>query len=166
MSCGTRLKLLGHGVDRAGIALWLEHESVEDHADVISTRTGASNSRRSHDANRREARPLPPTRSTAGVSRAPLIMPTEPIGKLRISAESTLVLWQSSNPKIGMLPFMPRRHNRHSFCSHLTMGGAPPRSNSGTRGTSRARHDAALHAAESGSPRRRDSAARSAVGPY
>ena len=39
MSCGTRLKLLGHGVDRAGIALWLGHESVETkqmylHADM------------------------------------------------------------------------------------------------------------------------------------
>jgi len=39
MSCGTQLKLLGHGVDRAGIALWLGHESVETkqmylHADM------------------------------------------------------------------------------------------------------------------------------------
>ena len=39
MSCGTRLKLPGHGVDRAGIALWLENESVETtqmylHADL------------------------------------------------------------------------------------------------------------------------------------
>lgn len=48
MSCSTRLELPGHGVDRAGIALWLEHESVETTGDVISTRTGASNSRRSH----------------------------------------------------------------------------------------------------------------------
>jgi hypothetical protein len=49
----------------------------------ISTPTCDAKSRRTHHADRRETRPVPPTRSTPRVSRAPGIMPTDVFGSAR-----------------------------------------------------------------------------------
>lgn len=52
---------------------------------------------------------------------------------------------------------------RHTFCSHLSMRGAPPKADPGARRACGSDHDPALHAPQSGSPRRGDRAAGSAV---
>ncbi len=103
---GTAMELLRHGVDRAVIALWLGHESVETtqmylHADLRLKEEALSHTT-----------PLPvksaryrPTDQLIGLSRKPVIMPRgaptnsrDPPGRLLVPHRAR------HNPGLGMMP--------------------------------------------------------------